>query len=233
MLVHDTQRTIYGLPSKEFVYFVNGWITARHIAKTRPSYVNGLLIHSRGQDADYECAQCAERRAKNALGPFLTCRVLSGQFHNSCSNCKWFDNTSECSLYTGPKPNRKRKTKEVEGGLAADGDGPLTPAEKRKRKSKGAAALPNGESANAAAAELANRAPGPTALGRPRKSRKSDAVAAAAAAATASAAMEMADPHMDMNVLGIERMDSDQVLQAQMMGVPLAPMHPHYEVSNM
>ncbi|KAL1879093.1 hypothetical protein VTK73DRAFT_7317 [Phialemonium thermophilum] len=111
-LVHDAQRAIFRLPSREIIYFVQGWITARHIATQRPSYVNGLLIHSRGEDSPLSCAQCVERRAKNALGPFLTCRILSGTFHNSCSNCKWFDNTSACSLYTGPKPNRKRKAKE-------------------------------------------------------------------------------------------------------------------------
>jgi hypothetical protein len=112
-LVHDTQRQIFRLPSREVIHFVQGWITARHIASQRPSYVNGLLIHSRGQDAPLSCAQCTERRHKNALGPFLTCRILPGSYHNSCSNCKWFDNTSACSLYTGPKPNRKRKAKEA------------------------------------------------------------------------------------------------------------------------
>lgn len=112
-LVHDTQRHIYRIPSREVIYFVQGWITARHIASQRPSYINGLLIHSRGQDAPVSCAQCVERRTKNALGPFLTCRVLPGMYNNSCSNCKWFDGTSSCSLYTGPKPNRKRKAKEA------------------------------------------------------------------------------------------------------------------------
>jgi hypothetical protein len=111
-LVHETQRAIFRLPSRETILFVQGWITAKHIASQRPSYVNGLLIHSRGQDAPVSCLQCTEKRAKNALGPFLTCRVLPGSYHNSCSNCKWFDNTSTCSLYTGPKPNRKRKAKE-------------------------------------------------------------------------------------------------------------------------
>lgn len=111
-LVHETQRNIFRLPSRETILFVQGWITAKHIASQRPSYVNGLLIHSRGQDAAVSCVQCAEKRAKDALGPFLSCRVLPGSYHNSCSNCKWFDNTSACSLYTGPKPNRKRKAKE-------------------------------------------------------------------------------------------------------------------------
>ncbi|KAK3321499.1 hypothetical protein B0T19DRAFT_267800 [Cercophora scortea] len=113
LLVHDTQRAIFRLPSREIIHFVQGWITARHVASQRPSYVNGLLIHSRGEDSPVSCAQCTERRAKNALGPFLTCRALPGSYHNSCSNCKWFDNTSACSLYTGPKPNRKRKAKEI------------------------------------------------------------------------------------------------------------------------
>ncbi len=111
-LIHETQRAILRMPSRETLLFVQGWITAKHIASQRPSYVNGLLVHSRGHDAPVSCVQCAEKRAKNALGPFLTCRVLPGSYHNSCSNCKWFDNTSTCSLYTGPKPNRKRKAKE-------------------------------------------------------------------------------------------------------------------------
>lgn len=112
-LVHDTQRAIFRLPCREYIYFVHGWITAKHIASQRPSYVNGFLIHSRGEDSPTSCVQCVDRRAKNALGPFLTCRTLPGSFHNSCSNCKWFDNTSSCSLYTGPKPNRKRKAREM------------------------------------------------------------------------------------------------------------------------
>ncbi|KAK3943592.1 hypothetical protein QBC46DRAFT_35548 [Diplogelasinospora grovesii] len=125
-LVHDTQRYIFRMPSREIIYFVQGWITARHIASQRPSYVNGLLIHSRGEDSAYSCTNCVERRAKNAIGPFLTCRILPGSYHNSCSNCKWFDNTSACSLYTGPKPNRKRKAKE-ELDAAAAATNTLTP----------------------------------------------------------------------------------------------------------
>jgi hypothetical protein len=114
VLTHDTQRAIYRLPSREYIYFVQGWINARQIASQRPSYINGLLIHSRGEDSAVSCLQCIERRTKNALGPFLTCRTLPGTFHNSCSNCKWFDNASACSLFTGPKPNRKRKQKDGE-----------------------------------------------------------------------------------------------------------------------
>lgn len=121
LLVHDTQRAIFREPSREVIYFVQGWITARHIASQRPSYVNGLLIHSRGRDATVSCASCADRRAKGSLGPFLVCRVLDGQYHNSCSNCKWFDNTSACSLYTGPKPNRKRKKEGDAGVVQAQG----------------------------------------------------------------------------------------------------------------
>ncbi|KAK4153868.1 hypothetical protein C8A00DRAFT_33338 [Chaetomidium leptoderma] len=123
-LVHETQRTLFRLPSREIILFVQGWITAKHIASKRPSYVNGLLIHSRGQDAPESCVQCTEKRAKNAIGPFLTCRMLPDKYHNSCSNCKWFDNTSTCSLYTGPKPNRKRKAKEQLPPPPATGVGP-------------------------------------------------------------------------------------------------------------
>ncbi|RKU43972.1 hypothetical protein DL546_004993 [Coniochaeta pulveracea] len=75
-LTRDAQRAIFRLPSREYIHFAQGWITARHIASNRPSYVNGLLIHSRGNDSPTACTQCAEKRGKNALGPFLVCRVL-------------------------------------------------------------------------------------------------------------------------------------------------------------
>ncbi|KAK4222053.1 hypothetical protein QBC38DRAFT_490761 [Podospora fimiseda] len=110
-LVHEVQKEVFKRPSREIIYFVKGWITARHIASKRPSYVNGLLIHSRGADATNQCAQCIDRRSKNALGPFPSCRTLPGMYFNCCSNCKWFDGASACSLYTGQPPNRKRKSK--------------------------------------------------------------------------------------------------------------------------
>ncbi|VBB77179.1 Putative protein of unknown function [Podospora comata] len=127
-LKHENQRKIFRLPSHEYIHFVQGWITARHIAAQRPSYVNGLLIHSRGQDALVSCTTCAERRSQHSLGPFLECRVLPEFFHGSCSNCKWFDNTSNCSLYKGPKPNRKRKAKEDQAALDAPEDGEAGPS---------------------------------------------------------------------------------------------------------
>jgi len=144
-LVHETQKQIFKMPSREFIFFVNGWITARHVASQRPSYVNGLLIHSRGTDAEVSCDTCTQRRNKNALGPFLTCRVLKGSYHNSCSNCKWFDTTSNCSLYTGPKPNRKRKAKEIT-------DSPAQPAAENS-VAAGVAATAAAATAAVAAAE--------------------------------------------------------------------------------
>ncbi|KAK4118694.1 hypothetical protein N657DRAFT_583143 [Parathielavia appendiculata] len=144
-LVHETQRAIFRLPSRETILFVQGWITAKHIASQRPSYVNGLLIHSRGQDAPSSCLQCSEKRAKSTLGPFLTCRVLPGSYHNSCSNCKWFDNTSNCSLYTGPKPNRKRKAKEQLPQPPAAGFGPPENADGTNGHDTATAAEASGE----------------------------------------------------------------------------------------
>jgi hypothetical protein len=136
-LTRDPQREIHRLPSREYIYFVQGWITPRQIASQRASYVNGLLIHSRGEDSVMSCDQCAEKRSKNALGPFLTCRVLKGMFHGSCSNCKWFDTTAACSLYTGPKPNRKRKAKD------GDEDGAV-----QREGRNGAAGTPLSDQAN-------------------------------------------------------------------------------------
>ncbi|KAK4186056.1 hypothetical protein QBC35DRAFT_286244 [Podospora australis] len=126
LLQHENQKQIFQQESCEIIYYVQGWITGKHIAGKRPSYVNGLLIHSRGRDAVNECSGCTERREKNALGPFLTCRTLPGQFHDCCSNCKWFDSASTCSLFTGPKPNRKRKSKALtseNGDISGAGTG--------------------------------------------------------------------------------------------------------------
>ncbi|KAK3997039.1 hypothetical protein QBC44DRAFT_280447 [Cladorrhinum sp. PSN332] len=134
-LVHETQKDVFKMPSREVIYFVSGWITARHIASRRPSYVNGLLIHSRGNDATNQCVQCVDRRNKNALGPFPSCRTLPGKYGDSCSNCKWFDNTSSCSWYTGPKPNRKRKSK-----ASTDDDSPEGDAERNRNGSASASA---------------------------------------------------------------------------------------------
>ncbi|KAK4165118.1 hypothetical protein QBC43DRAFT_316803 [Cladorrhinum sp. PSN259] len=136
-LVHETQKDVFKMPSREVIYFVSGWITARHIASRRPSYVNGLLIHSRGNDATTQCVQCVDRRVKNALGPFPSCRTLPGKYGDSCSNCKWFDNTSSCSLYTGPRPNRKRKSKASREDESLEGE-----AAERNRNGNGNARGP-------------------------------------------------------------------------------------------
>ena len=131
-LIHDVQRKAFQKDCRQVIFFMSGWITAKHIASKRPSYVNGLLIHSRGNDATHECTRCTEKRAKNSLGPFLSCRTLPGYFGDSCSNCKWFDNTSQCSLYTGPKPNRKRKARapSEEPGEPAEGPEPMSGLER-------------------------------------------------------------------------------------------------------
>lgn len=131
-LIHEIQRKAFQKDCRQVIFFMSGWITAKHIASKRPSYVNGLLIHSRGNDATHECTRCTEKRGKNSLGPFLSCRTLPGYFGDSCSNCKWFDNTSQCSLYSGPKPNRKRKTRAPsdEPGEPAEGPEPMSGLER-------------------------------------------------------------------------------------------------------
>ena len=124
MLQFNSQRNLFHAKcSHQFIHYVDGFITPSKIANKRVSYVNGLLIHSRGHDAPDLCSACARRKAANTLGPFLECRIVEGHMHNSCSNCKWYDTASECSLYTGTRPNRKRKAVGKRDG--AEDVGPL------------------------------------------------------------------------------------------------------------
>lgn len=119
VLTQPNQRAVFQLPSREIIYYVQGAITSRHIASKRPSYINGLLIHSRGQDSESMCEQCAEKRERGVLSPFLTCRRIKGVFHDCCSNCKWYDGASGCSLFTGTRKTRAKRRKVGNDGVGA------------------------------------------------------------------------------------------------------------------
>ena len=86
-------RAVLALPGQD-VTFVRGAITAAQIGQHRPSYVNAILIQSRGLQVHPACLQC---RTGPGLRPFPECRRLRGHFGGCCANCKWRDHAARCT----------------------------------------------------------------------------------------------------------------------------------------
>jgi hypothetical protein len=80
------QRAILDLPGQP-VTFEIGRISVVQVASQRPSYINGLLIQSRGTVVDGGCSLCRLR----GFSPFPRCIQLVGHFGGACGNCKWRD----------------------------------------------------------------------------------------------------------------------------------------------
>jgi hypothetical protein len=62
------------------------------IKMARPSYVNALLIASRGIPMPNPC-----EHSTNGL-PFGGNVRLPGTFNGACANCQWRDHASQCTL---------------------------------------------------------------------------------------------------------------------------------------
>ncbi|KAM0803126.1 hypothetical protein BDR22DRAFT_88735 [Usnea florida] len=92
------QRAILALPGVD-VEFVHGAITALQIGSHRPSYINSILIQSRGHAPSRACSAC--RAVRPGLRPFPECRRVVGHFDGACANCKWRDHGRRCSLRRG------------------------------------------------------------------------------------------------------------------------------------
>ena len=100
--VHSPQaRGVLALPGQD-VEFVRNAITARQVGSHRPSYINGILIQSRGQPPLQACDAC--NRITPGLRPFPECRKINGHFGGACSNCKWRDHASRCSVRDSAPP---------------------------------------------------------------------------------------------------------------------------------
>jgi hypothetical protein len=77
------------------VEFILDMIRADQIGTHRPSYVNAILIQSRGIVTPAPCDHCVSDRRK----PFPSCRRAAGHFGGCCANCKWRDWGSRCTFY--------------------------------------------------------------------------------------------------------------------------------------
>jgi Protein of unknown function (DUF3716) len=86
-------RALLALPG-QIVPFVRGAIIPAQVAQHRPSYINAILIQSRGHVQDPPCARCAR---PGGLRPFVECRRIQGHFGGCCGNCKWPDHGIRCT----------------------------------------------------------------------------------------------------------------------------------------
>jgi hypothetical protein len=94
--VHNVlQRALLALPGHD-VEFVFGRILPRQIRSHRPSYVNAILIQSRGKTGRHSCDSCVS--ADPGPYPFPSCRKVPGHFGGACANCKWRDHASRCTV---------------------------------------------------------------------------------------------------------------------------------------
>ncbi|KAK7985904.1 hypothetical protein PG988_003526 [Apiospora saccharicola] len=95
---NNLQHAVLALPGFN-VLVVRGFITQAQITSARPSYINGLLIASRGRLEDPPCAKCARQMTLNGgySTPFPRCVRLPGHFGGCCANCKWVDHASKCT----------------------------------------------------------------------------------------------------------------------------------------
>lgn len=89
----NVQKNLLQLSGSD-VEFILGRITSAQILQFRPSYLNAILIQSRGSDVVRPCDQCAHRAS-----PFPYCRQLP-DFNGCCGNCKWRDHGARCSVRT-------------------------------------------------------------------------------------------------------------------------------------
>ncbi|KAM0123306.1 hypothetical protein ACHAP3_011236, partial [Botrytis cinerea] len=92
------QLAVLAMPGHP-VPFVRNRITPAQVRSMRASYINGLLIQSRGVLVEGSCGECRRR----GLTPFPECRRVEGHFGNSCGNCKWRDHGIRCVRSDRPR----------------------------------------------------------------------------------------------------------------------------------
>ena len=85
-------HALLALPGRR-VFYKRGAIRPDQMASKRQSYINGVLIQSRGRFVNPPCRQCRTR----GMRPFLSCRRAPGHFGGCCGNCKWRDHAASCT----------------------------------------------------------------------------------------------------------------------------------------
>lgn len=89
------QRTVQALPVQRAISWAPGSLQASQIVSGRPSYVNALLIYTRGLVS----APCGLRcHTNHSNRPFSQCVRIPGYWDGCCANCKWLDWASQCPV---------------------------------------------------------------------------------------------------------------------------------------
>jgi hypothetical protein len=84
----------------------------------RQSYMNGLLIQSRGRPDD-TYVQC---RKNPNHSPFIDCRQAPGHFASACSNCKWHDKGTSYRFLESDEENSSDESEELEASVKEESD---------------------------------------------------------------------------------------------------------------
>jgi hypothetical protein len=119
----DQQQRVVSFPAANVEYF-SGKLNSYQLKTHRPSYVNAVLIQTRGVANANPCSMyslliCrtttndripAECRDHAYRGPFLECVSLPYDWSVCCGNCKFKDWAAKCSLNDGSRPDRYRTT---------------------------------------------------------------------------------------------------------------------------
>ena len=87
-------RAILMLPGVD-VPFVRLHITLDQVRTHQPSYINAILIQSRGVLVSAGCLNCQAR----GMAPFSECCRMPEHFGECCGNCKWRDHARRCSVH--------------------------------------------------------------------------------------------------------------------------------------
>ena len=97
-----SQWTALALPGINIIVR-SSMVTAVRLHCRQPSYVNALLVQSRGESSATDCDSC-HRELGFACDrkPFPECRHLPGHFGGVCGKCKWFDHSARCSVQDLP-----------------------------------------------------------------------------------------------------------------------------------
>ncbi len=90
---NSLQLALIALPGQDVLYRT-GRISPGQVQSHRPSYINALLIQSRGAIVPGGgCHGCRTR----GPSPFLECRRVPGHFGGCCGSCKWRDHAQRCT----------------------------------------------------------------------------------------------------------------------------------------
>ncbi|KAI2473360.1 hypothetical protein F4781DRAFT_380096 [Annulohypoxylon bovei var. microspora] len=100
---NSKQHALLELPGFS-VIIVRGSAKARQLFTQRPSYVNALLIASRGTAVSLPCEACRKQSVRASDGyskPFPVCVKVPGHFGGCCAGCKFRDHAARCTVRDG------------------------------------------------------------------------------------------------------------------------------------